>query len=635
MMPMPPTEHSAAILAYHQRTKHRLERYAAGPETLDWDAQPDPFRRFAGAPFTLLPLPADEEKVAWTRIFTPGAVAPHAASLESLGLLLELSFALSAWKEFGPDRWAQRCNPSSGNLHPTEVYLLARGLADLSDGLYHYAPKEHGLEQRALPGPLAGPDAPAEPDAFDTASASDQPSAFNAPSSPDQPAPDASNVPNASEAPNAPAAPRLLVGFSSIHWREAWKYGERAFRYCQLDMGHAIGALRYAAAVLGWRLQPVALTHAEIAVLLGLDRTDDFANAEREEPEAVFELLLSPQTRPTLPASVAGAPTLADTGSHADDAGAQANAPSGARTQAAADAAALAGWLASAVWSGQANRLDRHPMYRWPVIDEVAQASRRTMRPAIEALPPLAARRLLPATEAKAADLIRSRRSAQRFDRRARLEADKFWPMMAALMPQTPEGQATIPWDSTSAPAAVHAVLFAHRIDGLAPGAYLLPRHPEALPALQAALSHLAWTPAPGSPPDVPLYELTQNPALAGTLRTLSCHQAIGADAVFVVALLAQFDKTLEHAPWHYRDLLQEAGLIGQVLYLEAEAAGLRGTGIGCYFDDSVHELLGLNAALPDSPTGHWQVLYHFSVGLPVPDTRITSSPPYDKENRP
>ena len=38
------------ILNYHQRTKHRLERYAAGPESLDWDAQPNPFREFAHCP---------------------------------------------------------------------------------------------------------------------------------------------------------------------------------------------------------------------------------------------------------------------------------------------------------------------------------------------------------------------------------------------------------------------------------------------------------------------------------------------------------------------------------------------------------------------------------------------------------
>ena len=48
---------------YHERTKHQLAQYAKGPETLDWEAQPSPFRRFIGA--EVLPLPelaaADDE----------------------------------------------------------------------------------------------------------------------------------------------------------------------------------------------------------------------------------------------------------------------------------------------------------------------------------------------------------------------------------------------------------------------------------------------------------------------------------------------------------------------------------------------------------------------------------------------
>src|SRR6266702_1221418 len=117
------TGNAATVLAYHERSKHRLERHASGPETLDWDAQPDPFCRFAGAPLTRLPLPTDDT-THWTSLFSPGAIAPHAATLESLGLLFELSFALSAWKRLGPDRWLLRCNPSSGN-HPTEIYARA------------------------------------------------------------------------------------------------------------------------------------------------------------------------------------------------------------------------------------------------------------------------------------------------------------------------------------------------------------------------------------------------------------------------------------------------------------------------------------------------------------------------------
>jgi hypothetical protein len=67
--------------------------------------------------------------------------------------------------------------------------------------------------------------------------------------------------------------------------------------------------------------------------------------------------------------------------------------------------------------------------------------------------------------------------------------------------------------------------------------------------------------------------------------------------------------------------------MIGQVLYLEAEAAGARATGIGCFYDDAVHELLALSGE-------QWQSLYHFSMGVPVEDTRLTTEPGYTWESR-
>ena len=93
--------------------------------------------------------------------------------------------------------------------------MRCRGSAD-GPGLYHYAPREHGLERRAR----------LQRELFKALIAASCP------------------------------AQAFLVGFSSIHWREAWKYGERAFRYCQHDAGHAIGALRIAAATLGWARTP-------------------------------------------------------------------------------------------------------------------------------------------------------------------------------------------------------------------------------------------------------------------------------------------------------------------------------------------------------------------------------------------
>lgn len=96
---------------------------------------------------------------------------------------------------------------------------------------------------------------------------------------------------------------------------------------------------------------------------------------------------------------------------------------------------------------------------------------------------------------------------------------------------------------------------------------------------------------------DAPLLCLGENTVLAGTLHTINCCQR-----------------------------LQEAGLIGQVLYLEAEALGLRGTGIGCFFDDALHQLFGLPQPTAIAPLGS---VYHFTVGVLLLDARIATEPPY------
>ena len=242
-------------MRYHERSKHHFNRYARGPGGLDWANQPDPFRRYAGAALTRLPILGPEEEPvspAYESLYAPGAVPGAPVNLRSLSRLLEYALALSAWKQAGGTRWALRVNPSSGNLHPTEGYVLIGGIAELGEtpGLFHYAPREHGLERRA-----GCPEA-----LFARLLRGFPPQAF-------------------------------LVGLASVTWREAWKYGERAFRYCQHDAGHAVGTLRIAAAALGWSARVLDATADEsIDALLGLDRSADFDGAERESAELVMAL---------------------------------------------------------------------------------------------------------------------------------------------------------------------------------------------------------------------------------------------------------------------------------------------------------------------------------------------------------
>jgi len=101
-----------------------------------------------------------------------------------------------------------------------------------------------------------------------------------------------------------------------------------------------------------------------------------------------------------------------------------------------------------------------------------------------------------------------------------------------------------------------------------------------------------------------------------------SCGQAIAADGVFAAAMLADYrDPLARYGAWFYRRLHWEAGAVGQVLYLEAEASGIRATGIGCFFDDVSHRIFGIG----DDAR---QVIYHFTMGGAVEDERLRTLAP-------
>ena len=52
------------IIQYHDRSKHQISGYARGPGYLDWANQPEPFRRFNGAPLiNLTPLLKDSSPI--------------------------------------------------------------------------------------------------------------------------------------------------------------------------------------------------------------------------------------------------------------------------------------------------------------------------------------------------------------------------------------------------------------------------------------------------------------------------------------------------------------------------------------------------------------------------------------------
>jgi SagB-type dehydrogenase family enzyme len=534
------------VLDYHARTKHHLYRFAASSGYLDWDTQPNPFRTFDGAEKADLPLSATRLALAsYDDLYHPGGVVPVPLSRDSIGALLELALGLSAWKEYQQARWALRCNPSSGNLHPTEGYVVIPKIPGLDSGVYHYLSREHCLERRCV-------------------------------------------VEDGNLEPLLPRA--FLVGLSSILWREAWKYGERAFRYCQHDIGHAIATIRYAAATLGWTARILDASDHAVANVLGLSRDESFSDVaapDREQPETL--LLVGPEDVSSI------------------------------------DIERLQNVVSVGTWRGQANALSPAHV-DWPVIDLAADATRRetvelsgisVSAPTLDYPAP----DRVELSRGSAVQIIRQRRSAVALDDSTSIPASTFYGMLTRLLPQPH----VPPWDVLSWTPHVHCGVFVHRVDGLSPGLYLLTRHPASHEKLKASLKADFVFERPAGCPEHLLFFKLVGGDFREQAQVISCRQKIAGAGAFSLGMIADFKDSLrEKGAWWYRRLFWEAGVLGQVLYLEAEAAGVRGTGIGCYFDDAFHSLLGLQ-------DDKFQSLYHFTVGGPLEDTRLRTLPAYDR----
>ena len=536
----------ADIIAYHQASKHDYGRFATGPGELDWANQPDPFRRYHGSHLYALlhpmlhPMshPTAAPGPSYGEVSIEAGLAAQRIDLNSISQLLYQSLALSAWKQANGSRWALRVNPSSGNLHPSEGYLICDAIAGLSaqPGIYHYAPKEHGLEHRAE-----------LPTALWQALAS------------------------------AHGPDTLLLALSSIPWREAWKYGQRAFRYCHHDIGHAIGAITVAAAGLGWRVRlQDGWSSDALAALLGLN---DPQGDEAELPDCL--LAISP-----VAASQAAATDL--------------TAP-----------------LQALHWHGETNRLSPHHR-RWPRMDAAFALSHKPATEGIYAREPTAVAAI--ANEVAGpplATLVQQRRSAVAMDGRSAITRSSFMHILHKTLPTVGQVPFTaLPWSPQ-----VHLLLFVHRVQGLEPGVYLLLRAAGERQYIEDLLRpEFEWQTIEDGPAG--LYRLASGDSRQ-LAQQLSCTQEIAADGCFAVAMISRFRAPLQqYGAWFYPRLYWECGLIGQVLYLEATASGVAATGIGCFFDDPVHAMLGLKG-------DEYQSLYHFTVGVAVEDTRLSTLPPY------
>ncbi len=511
------------IFTYHNETKHAQMRYARSLGYMDWSTQPDPFRSYAGAVQIELPLALENPTPPYHLIFDDELPAAPLL-LQSVSQLFQFSLGLAAWKEANGSRWALRCNASSGNLQPTEGYIILPPLNHISErsSLSHYAPKEHRLERLCE---------------FDSTlwKTLDKGS--------------------------------FLVALSSITWREVWKYGERAFRYCSLDAGHAFRALQVSAMMLGWKVQMLTdIDDNDLNRLLGFNQTDRYIEDEGEFPDML--LAISPLQKQEI------------------------------------DITSLLLELPRQ-YEGRANRLSPSHQH-WEMIERIEKASlsRSLRRQEIKNLP--VAR--TPSAESK--QLVLKRRSAQMMNAdNASISQEQFYSLLDSVK-ESMDGYQN----------AANLVIFVHEVEGLPKGIYILIRNREHLSSLKRLMRNtFEWEAIRED------FYCLQKADFRSQAKQISCNQDIAADGAFSLGMLCEFSEQIHTGgPHRYKELYWECGAIGQQLYLEATSLNLSATGIGCFLDDSFHYLLGLDS-------NQFQTLYHFTVGRAIIDSRLMSHPPYNR----
>jgi len=592
-------EDTERLFAYHQATKHTYHSVRSSAHYLDWKNQPNPFRTYEGAPVTPLPpapgFPDIGAFAAMDALDTKTWLANEnnsedreaALQLDTLRLsrLLWYSMAVSSWKKVPStgSRYSLRVNPSSGNLHPTETYLALRGFTGVDDGLYHYRADLHALELRSSGGWT-------------------------------QYLAQELRIPWAEESP-------LIVGLTSIFWREAWKYRDRAYRYCCHDLGHAMMSVLLAARALG--LSGGAIAHfadLRLTRTLGLGGSD----------EAPMAFLVFPSTgsgaRNVIPPkeTFAGVPNELSSEE--------------------VPYKLLLGMHRSTLLSDAAR-----PLQNIPTANEVEISEGHARLHAV-------ARDI--GRESSLGTITRRRRSALDFDARTT-------PMERSEMEQILDF-ATRDWqadwrgnfggDEMAGRAGTDFVtlyLYVHRVRDCEPGVYRWDRSTRKLEQLHR-----------GNVERVAAY--------------LSLEQTLAGNSCFAISMVADLAAAArKFGNRGYRYVHFEAGAIGQRLYLGAEALGWNATGIGAFYDDDVHRYLGFLPETDDSvlssvdaaekralvmlgsPTSRYaaaissadnesvsktenlrtdkleaasandpstlprQVIYHFSIGRAIPDPRI------------
>jgi SagB-type dehydrogenase family enzyme len=190
-------------LDYHGATKHSELSIRFSSHGLDFANKPTPFKIYRGD-LTSIPLPREfpQPKINTLDAIASGSsgAAGENIDLKTVAELLFFCAGLTRKMRIGGEVYYMRAASATGALYPIELYLISKELLGLKAGVYHFAPFDFALTQLRS-GDYSG---------VLSSIAGDNADIVSAP---------------------------LTIVFTSLAWRNAWKYEARSYRHWFWDSG--------------------------------------------------------------------------------------------------------------------------------------------------------------------------------------------------------------------------------------------------------------------------------------------------------------------------------------------------------------------------------------------------------------
>ncbi|TMI08989.1 SagB/ThcOx family dehydrogenase, partial [Candidatus Bathyarchaeota archaeon] len=189
-----------SALTYHEATKHSEVSIGASAHYLDWDNKPAQFKEYKNLPSIALPrvFPHPERNSIKAIKDEEKDIGVKRIDIGVLSELLFFSAGLTRKMRFGKEFYYMRAASATGALYPIELYVISGRIPGLEAGVYHFNPLHFSLVK------LREGDYRASLD-------------------------DAGSV-DSSFAP-------FTLAFTSLAWRNAWKYEARSYRHWFWDSG--------------------------------------------------------------------------------------------------------------------------------------------------------------------------------------------------------------------------------------------------------------------------------------------------------------------------------------------------------------------------------------------------------------